>query len=47
MRLGLVLAYAGRAEEGIPYMQNALRLNLSLRAITSQTWLLFMCIRTL
>jgi tetratricopeptide (TPR) repeat protein len=23
----LVLAYAGRAEEGIPYMQNALRLN--------------------
>ena len=27
MRLGLVLAYAGRAEEGIPYMQNALRLN--------------------
>jgi len=27
MRLALVLAYAGRAEEGIPYMQNALRLN--------------------
>jgi adenylate cyclase len=27
MRLGLILAYAGRAEEGIPYMQKALRLN--------------------
>jgi tetratricopeptide (TPR) repeat protein len=27
MRLGLVLSYAGRAEEGIPYMQKALRLN--------------------
>jgi adenylate cyclase len=27
MRLGLVLSYAGKAEEGIPYMQNALRMN--------------------
>ena len=27
MRLGLVLAYAGRGEEGIPYMKKALRLN--------------------
>ena len=27
MRLAVVLAYAGRAEEGIPYMQKALRLN--------------------
>jgi tetratricopeptide (TPR) repeat protein len=27
MRLGLVLAWADRAEEGIPYMEKALRLN--------------------
>jgi adenylate cyclase len=27
MRLALMLAWAGRAEEGLPYMQNGLRLN--------------------
>jgi adenylate cyclase len=27
MRLGLMLTWGGRAEEGIPYMQNAMRLN--------------------